>query len=562
MVSAVYLQECSRNLLRGKISGKKFFLVLIILISAFSANFKGLKAPFQFDDEVDILERAAIMVGPINSAFSAPFRAVTYFTFGLDWKIGEGKPFQFHLTNMVFHLLGVFLFFIFVSKIEDPTTGAISALLLAVHPLMASCVTYISARAGLLSALFSLVVLILFFTRPTKYWLLPAWLFFLLALFSKEDAVSLPLLLFALGYLQNKSSLKSKKEILCVGAFFLIALIYGLVRISSHKVVLGEAGGLTFSQTLLLSPYVLLKALGMVLLPIGMTADHYVTPIRTFGDLRIWFPLSFWSITLACLLMKIKDSSLSSLPLIWFVLALLPSILTPLADPFAENRLYFATAGIGMGLGMLIMRVKCGIANSITKKIAFTLTLILMIGSLLLYNLHRQSVWCSKISLWGEAVRMAPGKKRPLNNLALAFFDMGDLKKAQFIIEKSIKVDPMDAVAWNTLGLVLKERKNYVEALIAYEKALSSAPYLPKIRTNLANVLTALGKYEEAIKAYKEALLIDSQDTDAHYGIAFVYFTLKQYELAESHLSQLLKLNPKDEEARLMLQEIENIGKK
>jgi tetratricopeptide (TPR) repeat protein len=422
-------------------------------------------------------------------------------------------------------------------------------------------VTYISARAGLLSALFSLVVLTLFFARPFKGWLALAVVSFLLALFSKEDAVSLPLLLFFISYIRKESSIKSKNEILYLASFFVIALIYGALRVTSHKVVLGETGGATFYQTLLLSPYVLGKSFAMILLPIGMTADHYVAPITTFGDVRLWGALLFCLSVLIGALYGIKKNSLIAFPLLWFLIALLPSVLTPLADPFAENRLYFATAGIALGMGMFIERVMLDVASSPTRRIVLISAVLLMIMSMLSYNLHRQSIWNSKVRLWGEAVRMAPDKTRPLDNLALTFFDLRDLKKAQFLTEKSLKVDPKDAVAWNTLGLVLKEEKRYNEALSAYEKALSLAPSLPKIRTNIANVLATLGKYDEAIRMYEEALLVDS-DADAHFGLGIVYFKMKRYDLAKAHILQTLKLNPKDVEAQMLLWEIEKIEKR
>lgn len=545
---------------KEKFSGGLVLVLLIILLTLF-ANAHGLKAPFQFDDEVDILERPAIRQSPISSAISAPFRAVTYFTFGLDWKIGEGKPLQFHVTNLLLHLVTLLLFFAFVSKLKGEATGAISALWLAVHPLMASCVTYISARAGLLSALFSLVVLTLFFTRPCKGWLALAVVSFLLALFSKEDAVSLPLLLFFISYKRSESSIKSRREILYLASFFGIALIYGAFRVTSHKVVLGEAGGATFFQTFLLSPYVLVKSFVMILLPIGMTTDHYVAPITTFGDVRLWGALLFCLSVLIGALYGIKKNSLIAFPLLWFLIALLPSVLTPLADPFAENRLYFASAGIAMGLGMLIKRVMLDVAGSPRKRLLLISTVLLMTISMLFYNLHRQSVWNSKVRLWGEAVRMAPDKTRPLDNLALAFFDLRDLKKAQFLTKKSLKIDPKNAVAWNTLGLVLKEEKRYNEALSAYEKALSLAPSLPKIRTNMANVLATLGKYDEAIEMYEEALFIDS-DADAHFGLGFIYFKTERYDRAKEHILQTLELNPKDIEAQMLLWEIEKIEKR
>ncbi len=141
--------------------------------------------------------------------FTKVFRPVTFATFALNWKLGSGRPFGFHLFNLALHaavtlLLYLLLQTIFIeSPLRDPSTQADSssernalvfaaALLFAVHPIHTEAVSSIVGRSELLAAGFLFAAWILHI-RDLQ---MPAVICFVLALLSKESsAVFLPLIL-------------------------------------------------------------------------------------------------------------------------------------------------------------------------------------------------------------------------------------------------------------------------------------------------------------------------------------------------------------------------------
>src|SRR6266404_2975497 len=72
------------------------------------------------------------------------FRPVTFSTFALDWKIGDGRPFLFHLVNLVLHAVVTWLLYLLLrtvlrsspdGKPDGKTVAFACALLFAVHPI-------------------------------------------------------------------------------------------------------------------------------------------------------------------------------------------------------------------------------------------------------------------------------------------------------------------------------------------------------------------------------------------------------------------------------------------
>ncbi len=123
------------------------------------------------------------------------FRPVTFGTFALDWKIGGGRPFEFHVVNLFLHagvtiLLYLLLQILLQGLPHGQRVGFVAALLFAVHPIHTEAVTSIVGRPELLAAGFLLASWILHLKDRE----IPALICFVLALLSKESAVAfLPL---------------------------------------------------------------------------------------------------------------------------------------------------------------------------------------------------------------------------------------------------------------------------------------------------------------------------------------------------------------------------------
>ncbi|MCJ7596505.1 MAG: M48 family metalloprotease [Desulfobacterales bacterium] len=98
------------------------------------------------------------------------------------------------------------------------------------------------------------------------------------------------------------------------------------------------------------------------------------------------------------------------------------------------------------------------------------------------------------------------------------------------------------------LGIVLKDRSEYAEAIEHFEKALERDPNSPPILRHLAETYQLRGKDKEAIGVLEKALKINDQDKATLFLLALSYQNLEEYSKAIPMYERLALMEPvKDE---------------
>jgi Flp pilus assembly protein TadD len=129
--------------------------------------------------------------------------------------------------------------------------------------------------------------------------------------------------------------------------------------------------------------------------------------------------------------------------------------------------------------------------------------------------LHRSFVWHSEASLWTEAVERAPGKVRPLIQLARA----SSPDQARALLERAQKLAPDDPRPSSELGRLFLDRNDASTALAHFGRALALDPSDPRLRNNRGVALLTLGQQETARQDFEEALKADACLFDAHLNL-------------------------------------------
>jgi protein O-mannosyl-transferase len=178
---------------------------LLLVALSILPYLNALPGDFVFDDRWLITGHEAVQ-GPfrLGSILTAPliggaiktaiWRPVTTLSLALDWRIGGGHPFWFHLVNLIIYAGITVLWALLIRRLfHSVPLALVGGLLFAAHPLHTEAVAWISGRGDLLAALFSLIALHLALAeRPrVRPWAFIAVLF---AVGSKETAAILPLL--------------------------------------------------------------------------------------------------------------------------------------------------------------------------------------------------------------------------------------------------------------------------------------------------------------------------------------------------------------------------------
>jgi cytochrome c-type biogenesis protein CcmH/NrfG len=84
--------------------------------------------------------------------------------------------------------------------------------------------------------------------------------------------------------------------------------------------------------------------------------------------------------------------------------------------------------------------------------------------------------------------------------------ESGELDQAAAAFRKAVEVDPADAEAWDSLGVVLVRAGDEARGVEAFRRALRAVPGHPEAHRNLAVVLDRQGRGAEAARHYRAFL--------------------------------------------------------
>jgi tetratricopeptide (TPR) repeat protein len=111
-------------------------------------------------------------------------------------------------------------------------------------------------------------------------------------------------------------------------------------------------------------------------------------------------------------------------------------------------------------------------------------------------------------------------------------------------LEDAVERAPQFAAAWNTLGVIAYQRKQYDRAEEAFRKALEQDPQSFEALVNLGGVLVTEHKVEEGLSYNERAVAAQPNDALAQSQLGMSYFQAGNFELAARHLEQAGTLDP------------------
>jgi tetratricopeptide (TPR) repeat protein len=514
--------------------------ILLLLVLGLTAYANSFFAPFHFDDIQRILQNDAIRdLTDMARIFSyTRERFLTYLSLAINYRISRFDPASYHIVNFFIHYIAsIFLYFLFIEtwktpalkdadiKISKKLLGFFAAGIFLVHPLQTQSVTYIIQRAASLAGMFYLA---------TVYWYVKArlapqrdvslgyYVLFALsalaAVFSKETAVTLPVMIALYEIFFFKNSIKSLITnkmflLLMVSAGIIVGLkLKGLVQ---RDFVNDPGIPFTRWQYLLTQFSVLVTYLRLFFWPAGQNIDWDYPIASNFFEIKTISSFLFLLVLIGLAVIAYRKFRLFSFGIFAFFLTLMPSSsIVPILDVIYEHRMYLAVAFLAMGcLQPIIYGVER--LRKITPRVVHIAILAIIMAVLpLLTGLTyaRNEVWTSNLSLWEDSVKKSPNKARPHNNYGRALY---------------------------LLGMTMTE-----EAKKEFEIAKRLSPDYPLPYHNLAMAYYMEGNYQKAITLDLKALEKKPDYQEAIYQIAKSYGELNQWENARIYLEKLIASAP------------------
>jgi tetratricopeptide (TPR) repeat protein len=197
----------------------------------------------------------------------------------------------------------------------------------------------------------------------------------------------------------------------------------------------------------------------------------------------------------------------------------------------------------------------------------FLITLTVLIAA---YS--RNNIWKDEETVWADVTRKSPNKMRGYNNLGLAYKDNGLLDKALQEYRKALRLSPGFAKAnynpgnaYDRKGRVDETKVHYNignvyaaqgrtdEAIEEFQLALRLIPYFAQAHNNLGNAYARKGRTDDAIEQYQTALRLKPDYVKAHNNLGAVYASRDRMDEAIEEFIKALRLEPDFPEAHLNL---------
>ncbi|MEJ2720766.1 MAG: tetratricopeptide repeat protein, partial [bacterium] len=483
------------------------------------------------------------------------------------------------------------------------TFGLASALLFAVHPVHTEAVAWISGRADVLVTLWSLVSLSCYVLsrRHRSYPLLAASLLaaslfaFALALFSKETAMCLPLLILLLefgpfgdllverragrrastdGSSVNKParSLVGPSLFMCVLASYLWSRWEAIGTISTvHRAYAPGASGRMALPLSIFAGYV-----QRLLLPVKLSAEYDAPVPSSFAD-----PHVAAGIVLAALflwgLWRYRRRAEVVIGASIFVLGLIPVLnIVPIGDVSAERLLYFPSVGAAMIAGGVFAtaleaafgrlrragaRVRPGLwigAGRFPRQFAIVFGIILL--TFAAKTIDRNRDWKNETVLFAKTIEQEPKSPRAHAAAAEAAERSGDVPKAVREYQVALDLKPDYYAALVGLGQIYAYEGRYDDAVELIERAVTVTPGDSKMMSNLGFLYLHTNQLEKAERWLVQAIHVNPNEHRAHFNLGLVGIRQGRFAFARTHFERAIEGGDEFNMANFHLAMIEKIS--
>jgi len=477
------------------------------------------------------------------------YNPLSIWSFAIEKRVyGLDKPGKWHLTNVLLHLICVFFVFRICLLLGLRWPGALLVtLLFGIHPMRVESVAWVTERKDVLFGAFYLSALYLYVKGKLNgkgYHIFIAILF-LLSLFSKIQAVILPLSMIAVDYyLDGKLDFKS---MLRKAPYFILSLIFGLIGI----VFLKDQGSLENAvsyptwQRIFVGSYSYMIYLIKAVIPYKLSPLYPYPPKMPayFYPTIVLFP----GVAYALYFMYKKQMKVWFFGLLFFTVNIffLLQILGAGQGFIADRFTYIAYFGLFFIAGYyfdLAVREK--------PKWKYPLFGIAAVAMLVFgYMTIRQNmVWQNSETLWNHVLKYHKNATLPYGNRANYLREQGRIAEALRDYSKYLSLNPKGMQAYNSRARLYfdvgKTRDTLLLALQDYNSAIALDPTNGEFLINRGATYARLGDLDKAIKDMNEGLKYKPDHAVGYLNRSVMYNQKGNYQAALQDIESYLRLKP------------------
>lgn len=478
------------------------------------------------------------------------------------YKLQNGKPSLMHWINIL--LYGALCAFIFLSLLKffpgQFYLALFTTLLFTFHPLHTEVVANIKSRDEILALFFIIASL-----RCAKEygdtdqfkWIIGTGAFYLLALFTKESAITYMALLPVSMYFITKASWTK------MGIIIVCMLVITGLYLYIHYSVIGGIGlpqktipiadnslKATDSKALqiMTAIYILGLYLKLMILPHPLSCDYSFDTIpfvKDAGHAGFLLALLIHVGLLVYAIWGLKRKLISSYAILFYfiTISIVSNIFTLIGTNLAERLVFMPSLGFCLLIGSLVNKllktekiIPANISEVFTKRMALWIILvpILLIASVKTYS--RNKDWKNVSTLFNADIKTVP------NSVHMLLYHAGMITNADSLAIKT----PEEKL--KTLQLAEKELLKAESMLEVFPNVHSSLGRIYKEMAELSMQKQqgplAFDYYNKAIKQFTRTWQLNDQDPTTYNNCATCYFALGKYDSAEVYFKRAIEISP------------------
>lgn len=540
----------------------------ILTVATFAVFSGSLANGFVYDDNPQILQNAFILnsslwkqifTGSVWSFLGGKtnfYRPLQFACYWILYRIAGPNPAAFHLLNLLAYAGSAWLVYRLARQLINLEVVAVAgAMLWAVHPVHVEAVAWISALPDVGFTFLTLLALLCFVhaeqgCRKRRPYHLLAALSYFVALFFKEMALGLPLLLLAYWFFLGKSESWARRALR-----WLPYLASTVVYLGVRHLALGYfTQGRHFWN---FSPRVAEAAFG--LLGQNTRILFWPTHLSVFRMFYLGPSLhSPWPwISLLCLggtFWLRKREPLLAFLIAWWPVTLLPVLdIRQLSFPLLADRfLYFPSVGPCLAVAYFLLG---WLPRRAPQKIvvwASGCVLGLAMAFCAGETLHAIPRWRDNNTLIHYSLIQSPDS--PLLHMARGVvleYEHGDLKGALKEYDSARRLNQRSSWPLNldhdyylAVGRIAMRTGKREDAIEDFTKAQNAAPDSSQPSDALGAVYFPLGDYATAAKYFERSVRVNPQDVTARFYLGTCWMKLGEYLRAAAEFHAARKIVP------------------
>ncbi len=527
---------------------------------------------FHFDDEHTIVQNPNIrslshlprLLTDATAASIYPthavYRPVTYVTLAVDYALaGALDPRVFHASTFVAFLALLAAIFIACRRTLDVIEphphnawwALFAATLFGVHPVGAETVNYMIQRAELWSALGAVASVAIFAARPDlrRYglYLLPG----LLGILAKTTASVFPFLILLYQAIIERRTWRPLATTFAV-SFAAGASVTALAMFMTYASGTFDPGAPPAAQYRWTQPWVIARYLRDFVLPTDLSIDLGWRPLASPLEARALAGYVCVAATAiaAGWLSRRPSTGLIGFGLAWFLVALVPISLFPLAEVTNDHRMFLPFVGLALasaGVGRWL-DARALLSARMAAAVAVLVLLIAAFGTW-----QRNQAWATEESVWRDAALKNPQHGRALMNYGVALLQRGANTEALAQFEAAAAISPNYDFLEVNLGVAKNALNRKAEAEAHFKHAIAVSP-----RTNVGNYyygnwLATQERYTEAVWYLERAVEINQDDVRARHELIDALTKHRAFARLRDVASETLRRTPGDDVATAAL---------